>query len=122
MLSKKLKHLRSKKGLSQQNMADFLGISRQGYGKYEDGKSEPDSRSIVKLAEFFDVTTDYLLDHDKDAKDEEKRRNAIINKIATEFPKIDLMFKDIESWTADDFEELYDYIKFKMSQKEKEGD
>ncbi|MFA1820597.1 helix-turn-helix domain-containing protein [Virgibacillus oceani] len=117
MISVRLKYLRKKRNLSQQYMADFLGITRQGYGKYEDGKSEPDSKSIVKLADFFDVTTDYLLDHD--TEDEDKRRNAIINKIATEFPDIDLMFKDIENWTTEDFEELYDYVKFKVSQKKK---
>ncbi len=42
-------------------MADFLGITRQAYSKYENGQSEPDIETINKLADFFDVTTDYLL-------------------------------------------------------------
>lgn len=74
MFSKRLKYLRTKKGLSQQNMADFLGISRQGYGKYEKGESETDNKTLVKLAKFFGVTTDYLVGYSNDpnltAKDE----------------------------------------------------
>ncbi|MTW85590.1 helix-turn-helix domain-containing protein [Virgibacillus dakarensis] len=80
MFSKRLKYLRKNKGLSQQNMADFLGISRQGYGKYEDGKSETDHKTLIKLANYFDVTTDYLLGYSdspnltaKDEKDIAKR-------------------------------------------------
>jgi len=61
MFQKRLKYLRTNKGFSQQNMADFLGISRQGYGKYEDGKSEPDHNTLIKLSNYFNVTTDYLL-------------------------------------------------------------
>lgn len=61
MFPKRLKYLRDEKGLSQQDMADFIGISRQGYGKYEDGKSQPHHKTLVKLAGFFGVTTDYLL-------------------------------------------------------------
>lgn len=120
MLPKRLKKLRNSKKLSQQTMADFLGISRQGYGKYEDGKSQPDHQTLVKLAEYFNVTVDFLLGRtDIPHRDEESKRDAIIYKIATEFPDADLMFKDIESWSAKDFEDLYDYIKFKNSQKEK---
>lgn len=61
MFSKRLKYLRTNKGLSQQKIADYIGITRQGYGKYEDGTSEPDQKTLVKLASYFDVTTDYLL-------------------------------------------------------------
>lgn len=40
MFSKRLKNLRINKKLSQQFMADYIGITRQGYGKYEDGQPE----------------------------------------------------------------------------------
>lgn len=57
----RLKELRLDKGLSQQNVADFLGVSQQAYANYESGKREPEYESLVKLSEFFDTTTDYLL-------------------------------------------------------------
>lgn len=114
MFSNRLRYLRTQKGKSQQNMADLLGITRQGYGKYEDGKSEPDHKTLVKLADYFDVSTDYLLGHET----EENKLEYYKNKIVTEFPNIDLMFKDMESLTAEDMKEVYEYIKFKKSQKE----
>lgn len=61
MFSKRLKNLRTKKGVTQSEMGDLLGISRQGYAKYENEKSEPDHETIKRLANYFDVTTDYLL-------------------------------------------------------------
>lgn len=118
----RISELRNKRNLTQDGLANRVGISRAALSHYEKDRREPDYDTLVKLADFFDVTTDFLLGHDKDVDKEEKRRDAIMNKIATEFPDIDLMFKDIADWTAEDFEELYDYIKFKMSQKEKEGD
>jgi transcriptional regulator with XRE-family HTH domain len=60
-LSKRLKYLRGKKAMSQEQMGKLLGISRQAYGKYESGKSEPDHKTMIKLATFYDVTIDYLL-------------------------------------------------------------
>lgn len=119
MFSKRLKQLRLRKKLSQQRIADMLGISRQGYGKYEDGQSEPDQQSLIKLADFYDVSIDYLIGHtDIPHRNEDDKRDAIIHKIATEFPNIDLMFKDMENMTAEDFEDIYNYIKFKKSQKD----
>lgn len=47
--------------MSQQEMADFLGITRQGYGKYENGGSQPSFEMLEVIADYFDVTTDYLL-------------------------------------------------------------
>lgn len=116
MLSKRLKYLRNKKGLSQQNMADFLGISRQGYGKYEDGKSEPDSKSIVKLADYFDVTTDWLLGRDIEDKEDEKRSYMIdkILKILEEYPEMDLAFDDLANMDAKKLERVYDFIKYQV--------
>lgn len=47
--------------MSQQEMADFLGITRQGYAKYENNDSEPSFAMLEKIASFFGVTTDDLL-------------------------------------------------------------
>jgi transcriptional regulator with XRE-family HTH domain len=61
MLSNRLKELRSQKKKTQKEIAAFLGITRQGYGNYENGVTEPDTETIQKLADFFGVSTDYLL-------------------------------------------------------------
>ena len=57
----RLRGLRSAKGVSQQIVANYLGITRQAYSNYENGNRDPDNETLLKLAEYFDVSTDYLL-------------------------------------------------------------
>lgn len=61
MFPQRLKSLRKVKNRTQQNIADLLGITRQGYAKYENGQSEPDNETLQRIADYFGVTTDYLL-------------------------------------------------------------
>ncbi|WP_342472360.1 helix-turn-helix transcriptional regulator [Metasolibacillus sp. FSL H7-0170] len=61
MLSNRLKSLRMQHRKTQQEIADFLGISRQGYAKYENNLGEPDNSTLSKLGDYFKVSTDYLL-------------------------------------------------------------
>ncbi|MCX7779647.1 MAG: helix-turn-helix domain-containing protein [Negativicutes bacterium] len=61
MLGEKLKSLREQKGITQQEMADILGIARGTYAHYEIDRREPDNATLARLADFFGVTTDYLL-------------------------------------------------------------
>ena len=57
----RLKELRNAKGVTQKKMAEYLGITEQAYGKYEYAMREPNHKTTIKLADFFDVSTDYLL-------------------------------------------------------------
>ena len=59
-----LKILRKAKGLTQKEVADFIGISQNNYSYWENGKVKIDNGSLQKLADFFDVTVDYLLGRD----------------------------------------------------------
>jgi transcriptional regulator with XRE-family HTH domain len=61
MLSPKLKALRSKKKVSQEAVAEYLEISKSAYGYYESGRNMPSVEVLLKLAKYFDVSTDYLL-------------------------------------------------------------
>lgn len=58
----RLKELRVAKGFRQKDVADMLGVDRTTYVKYESGASEPNKDTFVRLAEIFDVSTDYLLE------------------------------------------------------------
>lgn len=60
-----LKELRAKKGLTTSEVARSLGISRQAYSYYENAKRDPDTAMVKSIAEFFDVSTDYLLGRDE---------------------------------------------------------
>ena len=56
-----LKELRISMKKTQKEVADFLGVDRTTYVKYENGNTEPNLDNIKRLAEYFNVTTDYLL-------------------------------------------------------------
>lgn len=57
----KLKTLREKHGKKQEEVANFLNISRSTVSNYESGNREPDMENIKTLSKFFDVSSDYLL-------------------------------------------------------------
>ena len=57
----RIRDLREDLDLRQIDVADATGIDQKTLSNYETGKTNPDSSSIIKLAEFFKVTTDYLL-------------------------------------------------------------
>ncbi|WP_372780250.1 helix-turn-helix domain-containing protein [Priestia aryabhattai] len=61
MFSVRLTSLRKKKNVTQQKVADYLGITRPAYTAYEQGKRQPDYETLTKIADFFDVTVDYLI-------------------------------------------------------------
>lgn len=56
-----LKEERKKRGLTQQQVAEHLNITRASYTLYETGKNTPTTDSIIKLANLYKVSTDYLL-------------------------------------------------------------
>ena len=48
--------------LTQRQLADYLQIAQPSYIRYENGSSEPNLENLVKLADYFDVSIDYLLE------------------------------------------------------------
>lgn len=56
-----LKSLRMEFGLSQKELADALSTTQRNVCNWETGKYEPDFKTLIKIAKFFDVSTDYLL-------------------------------------------------------------
>lgn len=65
-LAKKMIELRKQNGLSQQDLADRLGVSRQAISRWETGAVQPLADSVKSLAQAFQVSTDYLLNDDLD--------------------------------------------------------
>lgn len=59
----KLKELRIERGIQQKDLAATLGIGANTLSQYENGKREPDNKTLVKLADYFGVSVDYLLEH-----------------------------------------------------------
>lgn len=58
---KNLKKLREARGISQQKLANQFCLSQQSIHKYENGLAEPDFSTLVKFADFFHTSIDYLI-------------------------------------------------------------
>lgn len=59
--SERLKSLREKKEITQRELAKLINIASSTLAMYETGRRKPDFETLIKLADFFDVSTDYLL-------------------------------------------------------------
>ena len=66
ILADKIIELRKKNGLSQEELAEKLGVSRQAVSKWEGAQSVPDIQRILEMSRLFGVSTDYLLKDDMD--------------------------------------------------------
>lgn len=108
MFDNRLKALRKadKRRPTQQAMADLLGISRQGYAKYENGESQPDFETVKKLSEYFDVSIDYLITGNEHHKSEDAMWRKFLD------PKTEIFFKDLQTAPDEKIEELIRFWEF----------
>lgn len=60
VFSERLKELRQKKGLTQQEIADLLHVNRVTYTNWEKGNREPNFETIIKIADLLEVSLDWL--------------------------------------------------------------
>ena len=65
MFPERLKALREGENLDRKTLAELCGLSKNVVSRYENGEREPSSQSLVALADFFDVSVDYLLGREK---------------------------------------------------------
>ena len=72
-IADRIQSLRKAKGVSQEELADRIGVSRQAVSKWESEQSTPDVEKIVLLSNYFEVTTDYILKGIEPVKTEEKQ-------------------------------------------------
>ncbi|APA01586.1 helix-turn-helix domain-containing protein [Bacillus velezensis] len=80
MLGKRITSLRKKANLTQEQLATKLNITRSALSQYELGTRNPDYDLLIKIADFFDVSIDYLLrgeDHYKDKARELRKQTDV---------------------------------------------
>ena len=58
---KRIRDLREDRDLTQKQIAQMLGMSQTGYSKYETGENDIPTQILIKLADFYGTSTDYLL-------------------------------------------------------------
>jgi HTH-type transcriptional regulator, competence development regulator len=108
MLGKRIAELRKELKLSQYALAEKLGFSRGKLSNYEQGTREPDYETLEEIANFFEVSTDYLLGRtdqrdgviNKTDKSKINEYNPLdeINKMVKEYGIEQMGFFDIEKW------------------------
>ena len=99
----RLKMLREEKGLYQSDIADFLGISTSAVGFYENGKRDMSPETIIKLSDFFNVSTDYFLGKSNIRNPE---------KLDKELLDIGLSKKDYNPPTKEQQEKIEEFARF----------
>lgn len=84
-IADRIQSLRKIKGISQEELADKIGVTRQAVSKWESEQSIPDMEKVILLSDYFEVTTDYLLKGIESPKESKKQKNigAIFNIVAT---------------------------------------
>ena len=82
-LGERIKEQRKKSGLSQERVAELVGVSRQSVTKWESGQSAPSTENLFKLAEIFGTTVDMLLDI-PDEKNSQSTDQAQIKELASQ--------------------------------------
>ena len=73
-LSEKILYLRKKEGMSQEDLADAIGVSRQTIYKWESDAATPEIAKIKQLAKLFNVSFDYLMDENTENVDEKEKK------------------------------------------------
>lgn len=88
--NEKLFELRKSNGLSQEQLAEKLDVSRQAVSKWETGDAFPEASKLFAIAKLFDVTTDYLLDDSLDRYTQPKAadRPDALDRVASSAGKI----------------------------------
>lgn len=103
----RLRELREHRGLKQTDVANALHISRQSYNFYENGQREPNQEMLLKLADYYNVTTDYLLGRSDSPLNENSHQ---------ELPKDFLLeLKDADNKTINEVWQYLQFLKLKKS-------
>ena len=80
-MADRIQYLRKTNGISQEELADKLGVSRQAVSKWESEQSLPDLGKIITMSDYFEVTTDYILKGIEPVADKEQKSSELTSKI-----------------------------------------
>ena len=100
-IANRIQYLRKTNGMSQEELANKIGVSRQAVSKWESEQSTPDLEKIIMMSELFEVTTDYLL---KGIEPVNKNNRKTIHSLYLGFAIIFAIIAGIWSFTANRFQ------------------
>ncbi len=109
MIGDTLRFLREKTNKTQEETAKALGIKRSTYSHFENNRNNPDNETLVKMANYFNVSTDYLLGRDT-KEDALKTADKNVQLIAAHID---------DGTTPEEMNDILTYIDFIKSKREK---
>lgn len=114
-----LRELRIQKGLTQAELSKALQVSASSIGMYEQGRREPDNETLGRIANFFNVTTDYLLGRTDEPGGTADSAGVAKEEVKTEKPKAYVeLHRLINELPHSDVEELLNTAIFKKRKAE----
>lgn len=119
MFGERLKFLRNELNLTQLDLSKLLKVSPSTIGMYEQNRRDPDSETIKFLAEYFNVSTDYLLGKSniKDSADK-IIKNANDNEYTIALHNSDGYDADLPPEAREELKEYIEFLKHKYSKKD----
>lgn len=114
LIGEKIKELRKNSKITQEQLGNAIGVSKMAISYFEKGKKSPGRESLEKIADYFGVTTDYLLGRSEDPELNEEE-----NKVVSEEGKNIMSL--IESLSEDErkkaWEQLEMYVTYMQNKK-----
>lgn len=106
-LREMIRDLREDRDLKQKTVATHLGISQQTYSNYENGHREIPTWAVIALANYYKVSTDYLLGTDSDYPGSTNLNSAYLDNVTMH----DVMY-DLQNLKQEDRQDLMKYIRY----------
>ena len=104
MLSENLKRIRKDNNLSQEQLAEKLGVSRQSVSKWENGEAYPEMDKVLQLCKMFNLNIDELLNQDIKEVNESKQSKINVDKYVKDF--LDYITKTINLFSSMKFKDI----------------
>lgn len=102
-----LKQLRSQKNILQRDVADYLGVDRTTYVRYENGDCSLNPDMLIKLSDYYGVSVDYILGKTNIPQPLNEKLEGV------EFA----LYGEIHDLTEEEKQDILSYVKFKKSQR-----
>ena len=119
-----IKRLRMEQGMTQQNLADKLDLTKASVASYETNRRKPSLEVVEKLADLFNVSSDYILGRTKFKREEHQETNKKIKQALEDDPElldfwddmhkrddIKLMFKQTKDMSPESVKSVVQFMK-----------
>ena len=105
---KRIKELRKKNALTMKRLGEIINVSEAAVSQYENGKRQPDYETLRKIADYFGVSTDYLLG----------REDNPTQSTDQQLEGIDFaLYGEIKDLTEEEKQDILNFVKFTKSQR-----